>query len=539
MVRRTALSYVLVLALLLTISSCRRGGPSWDTDISSPIFKTSFGIDNLITDSLLVKNPDSTLTLTYKSNLYNFSLDSLIKIPDTTIKNTYVLPLPSYLFNCGQAITPAYPGNTTQTSYPLNGVGLKTSILHSGMMGVDIINKVRKKIKIQYQIPSATLNGVPFNTETWVDGRTGNVPGHTHVDYDLSGYTIDMTGPNHNSINTVLTTINAWIDPTCSDTVYVTNNDPLVISTNFKQMVPEYAKGYFGQTVQNVGPSENNFPLFSKISSGSLLLQSVQLEFHVENGIGADARVIIPDIYSRNSRTGSTIHLTAPIINNPINLNRATETFSIPPEVPSVYSVTLNNTNSNIRNLVQNLPDKIGYKMGIYPNPMGNVSGFNDFIYYGYGIKAGLDLTIPLSLVANNLTLADTVPVNFDQSASNIERLHHCLLTLYASNGFPFTANIQLYTLDKNNTVTDSLIGTSNLIDQAPLDANLKAIDQRQTILEIPVGASKINDLVHAKKILIIARFNTGAKPNYIKIYNDYRIDFRLSGDFNYTIKLH
>jgi hypothetical protein len=534
-------TFLFSLSILILLSSCQRGGTSWDTDITTPIFKTSFGINNLIADSLLSKNPDSSLSLVYKSSLYNLAFDSLIHIPDTTIKYAYVLPLPTYTFNCGQPITPSPPANTTQTTYPLHGVGLKTAILRSGIMGVNILNKVRKRIKIQYQIPSATFNGTSFKIVAWVDGRVGNTPGHLYTEYDLSGYTIDMSGPAHNSINTVVTSVDAWIDPSlpATDTVNVTNFDALEINSSFQKMVPEYAKGYFGQTVQNVGPSENSFPIFSKITSGSLKLQSVTLQFHVENGIGADARIMIPDIYSRNTKNGSTVHLSGPIINNPINLNRAIETFSTPPVTPSFYSVSLNNSNSNIKALIENLPDKIGYQLGIYPNPLGNVSGFNDFVFYGYGINAGLDLTIPLSVVANNLTLADTLPVNFDKVSSNVDRLHKCNLTLYSANGFPFTANVQLYTVDLYNSVSDSLIGSNTLIDEAPVDMNYKAIDQRQTILQIPVPSMKVFHLIHAKKLIIVAKFNTSSKPNFIKIYDDYRIDFRLSGDFNYTIKLH
>jgi hypothetical protein len=185
------------------------------------------------------------------------------------------------------------------------------------------------------------------------------------------------------------------------------------------------------------------------------------------------------------------------------------------------------------------MPDKIGYAMNITPDPLGNVSGYNDFIYYGYGISAGVDLQVPLCLVANNLTIADTVPVNFDNSASNLERLHKCNLTLYTENGFPLTASVQLYTVDFTNTVTDSLIAGQQFIDEAPVDANYKAIGNRQTILNIPVGSLKIYHLIHARKIIILARFNTSSKPNLIKIYDDYQIDFRLTGDFNYTIKLH
>ncbi|HXC04093.1 MAG TPA: hypothetical protein VNZ86_05025, partial [Bacteroidia bacterium] len=515
--------------------ACRKSGASWDTDISTPVFKSTFGINKLISDSLLHLNTDSSLTLVYSKSLTNYALDSLIHIPDTTVTNEYNLPV-SLTLAKGTNLT---PGTPNITAYSLHGVGLKTANLHSGKMRVMIRNKIHDKIQVTYQIPMANFFSVPFNVTVMVPACVGNVAGVFQTEYDLINYTLDLSGPAHNSINTFVTQVNAILDPAGPASVLVSNTDSLIIQSSFVNMVPSYAKGYFGQTVQHAGPSESPFGIFSKFSSGSLLLQSVQLNFHIENGIGVDARLMIPDIYSKNSRTGNIVHLTAPIINNPININRAIETFSNPPAIPSTYTATLNNSNSNTKALIENMPDKLGYQMSIAPDPLGNVSGYNDFIYYGYGLNAGLDLQVPLALVANNLTLADTLAVNFDKQASNINRLHQCSLTLYASNGFPLSAAVQLYTVNEQNIVTDSLFTASNIIGPAPLDINLKAIGTQESVLQIPVPNHKISNLVHARKLIITVQFNTSAKPSYLKIYDSYLMDFRLTGDFNYTIKVN
>ncbi|MFI5149640.1 MAG: hypothetical protein ACHQRM_07885 [Bacteroidia bacterium] len=533
MIRKPALFMVAGMLLLLA-GACRKSGASWDSDISTPIFKTTFGINKLISDSLLHKNTDSSLTLVFSKSLANYALDSLVHIPDTTVNNGYGIPIAT-VFTGGQSIT---PGTPNITAYPLHGVGLKTAFLRTGTMRVTIRNKVHSKIQVTYQIPSASLNSVPFLVTVMVPAASGSTEGVYTADYNLQSYTLDLSGPARNSINTVVTQVNAIIDP-ATTSVLVNPGDSLVIKSTFVNMVPGYAKGYFGQATQHIGPAESPFSIFSKFTSGSLLLQSVQLNFHIENGIGVDARLMIPDIYSKNSRTGSVVHLTGPIINSPININRAIETFSNPPEIPSLYSNMLNNGNSNIKALIENMPDKIGYQLNLTPDPLGNVSGYNDFVYYGYGLQAGLDLQVPLALVATNLTLADTLAVNFDKESSNISRLHQCNLTLYASNGFPLSAGLQLYMVNDHNTVTDSLMGAANLIGPAPLDLNLKAVGKQESVLLIPVPASKISNLVHARKLIITARFNTSSNPAYLKIYDSYEMDFRLTGDFNYTIKVN
>jgi hypothetical protein len=526
----------------LFLSGCRKSGTSWDTDITTPVFKTSFGIDHLLPDSILQKNTDSSMLLVYSKILSNYSLDSLVHIPDTAIKSFYSLPAGQIVFQTGDPITPPAPNNTTTTVYPLHGVGLKTAVLRSGIMHVSVRNRVRKKIQLNYQIPSASFNLNPFAATVIVPAAIpGKGPGLLSTDYDLSGYTVDMSGPNHNTINTVLTIINAFIDPAGipHDTVLVTSNDSLVITTSFRKLVPEFAKGYFGQTTQKIGPATIPFSVFSKISSGSLLLQSVKLNFYVVNSVGLDARLNILDLYSTNSQTNTTVHLTGPIMQGPININRAVETHSFPPVSPSYYSQLMDNSNSNIKALIENLPDKLGYNLTLATDPLGNVSGFDDFIYYGYGLKAGFDLQIPLSLVANNLTLSDTLAVNFDPQNSNLSKLHSSMLRLEAGNGFPLDASVQLFTLDARNQTTDSLITGANKIASASVDLNFKATGETESLIQIPLSGNRISNLLHAKKIRLIVRFNTIGKPNYIKIYNSYLMNFRLSGDFNYTIKLH
>ncbi|HEV7230256.1 MAG TPA: hypothetical protein VGO45_02945 [Bacteroidia bacterium] len=538
-IRHTLVICCLVLA---GFSSCRKSGASWDTNFSTPLFKTSFGIGNLIADSLLSQNPDTSLTLVYNSVLGNYTLDSLVHIPDTAVRNNYTLPFGQTILHTGDPITPGPPNNTNQTVYPLHGVGLKTAILRSGIMHINIRNRVRKKIQFNYQIPSASINGIPFSQTVMVPGSgPGGSTGVFSADYDLSGYTVDLRGLQHNSINTVITVVNANIDPNGlpGDTVTVSSNDSVVVISSFKSLVPEYAKGYFGQTIQKIGPAESPFNIFSKVSSGSILLKSVTLNFHIENSIGLDGRINIADIYSKNSRTGSTVHLNAPIVNTPININRGTETHTSPPVIASYYSQVLNNSNSNTKALLENMPDKIGYSLTLATNPLGNVSGFDDFIFYGYGMKASLDLQLPLALVANDLCLADTVAVSFNKPDSPLSRLHKCTLRLTADNGFPLDATVQLFTLDKNAKSTDSLISVPTSISAAPVDANYRATGQTETIIEFPVGETKITNLLNASKMRLVVRFNTIGKPSYIKIYSTYLINFRLSGDFDYTIKLH
>jgi hypothetical protein len=188
--------------------------------------------------------------------------------------------------------------------------------------------------------------------------------------------------------------------------------------------------------------------------------------------------------------------------------------------------------------MIENLPDKFGYSMQVITNPLGNISGSNDFIYSDRLLKAKLNMEIPLSIVANNLTLADTLDLNISQS-NGTQNINDGSITLFANNGFPFDAKLQLYLLNENNTVRDSIFGYANTIVEAPINSSLRVIGKKLTKITVPISADKMNILYDTKKVVMKVKFNTSAQPQYIKIYSEYSIDIKLVGDFNYTIQLH
>ena len=80
-------------ASVILIASCKKDArTTWNTELLIPIATTSLSLQNLVKDSSITVNPDNSLTLAYKSSLYQFSLaDHLINIPDTSIGQKFTL----------------------------------------------------------------------------------------------------------------------------------------------------------------------------------------------------------------------------------------------------------------------------------------------------------------------------------------------------------------------------------------------------------------------------------------------------------------
>ncbi len=530
--QKTKNSFLLPLFVFaLCISACLkdRKDPSWDVDVLAPLVRSTLTINNILADSLIQKNPNNSLELVYKYSLSTFTIDSLFKIPDTTVHNPPFYAPVNYTVTPGGAITPVV---SNPIFYSLGDAQLTQVILKSGKILLTIKSQVKGVVDFTYKLPKMTdPAGNIFDTTVTIPAATATVEGIYTGVFDLAGYKIDLTGTAGTSFNTLLTSYNGNLSPNNPGPTIITAGESVDISNTFLDIVPQYAKGYFGQTVFPIGPDSSDFTMFNHIIDGTLSLEDIDVGLSIQNSIGADARVSINELSSINSRTGTTIPLANSIIGSPLNITRSTDNAGL--VTPTTYSVSFTPANSNIKQFFENLPNRLKYQLDLELNPIGNVSGGNDFVYYDKLMKTDLNITIPLSLVANDLSMADTLDFNMSASADNV---NSGTLFLHVENGFPFTAEAQLYLMDENLNIVDSLISAPNAILAPPLDGNFICAGKKLTILSFPVNAEKLTLLRSTDKMYIKMKFNTEAQPVYVKLYSFYEMKVKLVGDFNYTV---
>ncbi len=507
--------------------SCHKGQPSWNTQVLAPLVSANLSINDIITSKYISSNPDSTVSLVYIDSLYNISL---VKIPDTTLFYDYVSPV-SVNINPGGVIVPSHP---TTTKYATGTAELNKAVIQSGYLNVYIINALGQTTDYSYTVPNVTKNSVPLQVSVAVTAHTKQT-----LQIDLSGYTVDFTGPTHNSYNEVTTDLQINLDASASSLTINPNDTVGHAQVTFSNIVPYYAKGYFGDDTTTYS-AKQAFPVFSKIVAGTLSLQNCNVNLSLTNGVGVDARLTLKQLSSYNSNTNNNVDLIAPgLVQTTLNINRATETHNpSAPVNPTVQNFALNPGNSNILTWLDNMPTSVGYNLHVETDPLGNVSGNNDFVYYGYGISAVINVTIPLSLIANNLTLADTMAVNFGSSANASQHVKSGTLTIYANNGFPFSAGLQMLLLNDNNIVTDSIFIPSQTIAAGNIDAiSGKVTSPQNSVLAISLDAIKTQELFNTKNVILYAKFNMGTLPStYMKIYNYYKLGLKVVGNFEYQV---
>ena len=421
-------------------------------------------------------------------------------------------------------------------SFPFpNGARLKKVKFLSGDLQIILKSTIADSIHFNYQLPSATdASGKPINiTSILPPAASGQTSSYT-VNYNLAGYTFDLTGPKKDTVNTFFNLLIARIDSN-GKVESISLNDSLYVSYAILNVVPEYINGYLGSDTLNYGPVTIPFSVCKNIKGGTLNLKNINVSLAVQNNIGANGRVIVHQAQGIHSATNSPVSLTGAMINKNLNIPRAVDH----PLTPTLSNFTLTPSNSNVLNFIDNLPDKLNYNLTVYVNPNGNVSNYNDFVYYGSGMDISMNMNMPLSLIANRLELVDTIPFSLtsNSTTTNSAAIQSGVLTLIANNGYPLQANVQIYFLDGSYNVMDSLLASASPVAAGVLDNNCQVVSSTQSKISAPFDEAKLNRIKLAKYAYVKSYFTTVPNSqcgNYVKIYSNYSLGIIITGQFNY-----
>ncbi|MDP1800388.1 MAG: hypothetical protein Q8L81_03475 [Bacteroidota bacterium] len=517
--------------ILIAFYACRKPtGASWDVDVVFPVVKSSLNIKNFIGDSIFSADNTGLLSLNVTREITAIKLDSLLNLPDTSIVNSFTVPSPfGIALVPGQQLT-FFPSTETSFNIP-NGVALKRIDIRSGVLKVKFTNDLSEPLDLLYIIPSAKKNGQPLTLAVTVPPLLPNND-TLFKTYDLSGYSMNMRGLSGNAYNTIVQAYTVSLNPG-ANSVTATYGSGANAFLTYSKIVPEYVEGYFGQQTIEVPLDTARFDVFENFQASNFMLNSATLNFKIINEFGAEFTASLSNIKSVNSINNTTVALTNGLLSN-INVNRASKVgYTI---FPSIKTISVTNTNSNIVPFLSNLPNKLTYQGSINVNPLGNLSGYNDFAFYNTGIRVLADINIPLRFNADYFKLTSNSNVDFT-NVKQLENVNSGNFVISALNSYPFRAQLQAYLINDQNQVIDSLFTPgNNFIEKGAVDAQNIVIASTQSKLNVPVTKVRIENLKRTKTIKLVTYFIMPPNPPDIKLYENYSIDINIIAELNYNV---
>ncbi len=473
---------------------------------------------------------DTSMAMVITVRVYNVSIESA----------TAVFPSQNIVDEGGTA------------SFNNNDVQLTEAIVKQGNIFVDIYNTIEEQLHYGFEIPGALKNGTPLYVSGSVPAATSTSPGHTTLVKDIAGYSLDLKGIgpveqlqgdlngngyiDQDTVNSLYYIVTGAIDST-GNLITMSLDDSIYVNIGFSEILPEYAKGYLGQQTINLTGSED-LDVFGSILAGNFDLEDVSLSIAISNQIGVTGGVVINSFDVVNTNTMATAQLNVPSQYTPFIITKPTDPQSLTiPVIPAISIMSLNQTNSNPDKLIEIMPDKLDYdlqftvNMNTSPPPLATGT---DFVYANSEVVATLDVEVPLSFMANSITLIDTA--EFLLSEKDIENINEGTIILYADNGFPLNAIVELFMLDEVDAIIGKLLPNTT-IEAGKYDYVSERITEPvRTKIKIPVSNARLNELTQTKKIKIITKFTTNPYNTYVKIYNNYEINFKIIGDFSYHV---
>lgn len=520
----------IVLLVSLLLSGCRKDDRAsrWDVDVLAPLVTGRFTIRDLVADSLLVVDADGSVRLVYESNLFDVGLDTLFAAPDTEFVYSYALPFPGPInFPPGLQLLDI----ADNSRFDLDGVELRRLDLREGLLRIRTRNMVQSALLGRFELGGATFPDGSNTLNTSAGPGTPQSPTVTTFTRDLSGTRLDLRGPLFNSFNTLSSLISTQLDPTGSGAT-ITDQDSIIITVDYTGLVPQYARGSFGRRVVEQEGQDLPLDLFQNIVGGSLDLEQVRLSLNIENGVGMDLQLDLQRFTAVNSRSGATVDLTHAILDGPINLNRAIDLGTGPQ--PSFYTNELDQDDSNIDTFLEVLPDRIDYDVVLRINPLGDISNGNDFLYYESRLKAGLELEVPLRIIANALTLETVVQPDLPGNEEG-HALQSGELIVLGTNGFPFDARLELALVDSTGAVL-STIPVSGSLQAGILGPDRTVTQPRNSEARARVSPEQLDLLYQGRQLRLRAIFNTVDQVEHVRLLEHYALDVRITARANYLV---
>src|SRR5438046_1499345 len=155
------------------------------------------------------------------------------------------MPPSSKLFLAPGNSIPSFPQQQEINFKINNNVEIRTAIINNGQLKMVYSNSYTQPLVFYLTLPYTTKYGIPFQIVETIDPGSSNLTKF----YDLSGFTVMLTGLTGNKINTLVQNIDVQVASFAQpDTIR--SGQGVYAQISYKDLVPYYVEGYFGQ--QNI-----------------------------------------------------------------------------------------------------------------------------------------------------------------------------------------------------------------------------------------------------------------------------------------------
>jgi hypothetical protein len=523
--RSSALS-VLAVLLLVMCASCleelenldKLKSTTFKPRIEFPLINSEFTMKDFLTEG------QSAARITERSGVMVLTYDDTIRTPNTFFflpnqSESISVPGPSPFPNPGGSVTVSQPW---QIDFSTTGQLLDSIQVKSGALTFTFDSDMPANISLTISIPSLKTNGTGYQQTFTLNGTTLQTSTR-----DLQGSTIDLT-LNGTTTNKLMAQVTAVI----TDTGTSMANTSLDISFGIADLK---FRGLYG----DLGTQDFSLPLDSidvdifgnSVTASSFQLVAPSIQLDINNSFGLPAGFNIQNMGSIKN-DGTTITLSGAAVSSPANPYLLAAPANNEVGQSANTSIALNTGNSNLSQILSQLPRYLTYKFGFRLNPTGQTKNFvlDD---------SKLDIGVHLDLPFHGSFSALTITKNYEFAGLGIDELADSKVVVKTTNETPLEAQVQAYFLDSNGNVLETLFINPAILDGAPVNGSAETQGTSSVITTVTLTDEKIDRMNQATTLQIVATLFTtdaGSVPVKFSAIDKLKVSIGVNTQVEYKV---
>lgn len=472
---------------------------------------------------------DGLLYLAYSDTAFSVMADTMVEVPNKLVSQYFIdsdIETPIWL---GSAIGDTVPFFKSELfTFELDGNDRVDSIVVKlGQMVIDVSSSFEHAG--QLTISSAQIMNVDRDTFSTVIDISDPSGTFTETQpFSTDGYSIiseEVNDTNFVKINLRLDLINSGnpINP----------DDLCDIQTSFLDMGFYSVFGLIDSRDLITEGGSFEIPLFEDNPDlASIIFNDPRINIYTSTSVGVPLEIELDSVIATSSRDGSTTELIFteghPFLIGAPGIDQIGERVE--------SEININRNTSNIDDLLASAPSMITYKI-MGRTEAGDVND-QHFILDTSKLDLTLEFLLPLDFKSSGFAFQDTLDFEVGDEGVDTTLIKLAQVSVTTVNELPIKLGLQVYLLDINHTVIDSVFdGEAILLGASQVDGQGALAQATEETHNVSFSAEKLGKLQDVTYMWVEASMITsGLGDQFVKLYPDYSLDFEISMLANFRI---
>ncbi|HOE04297.1 MAG TPA: hypothetical protein PLZ52_03700 [Bacteroidales bacterium] len=516
------------------------GEVNWNPEFIAPALWCDLSIAEAIvaydTTIQLIENEQGFISLKYNTHVSSRKISEVIYLPDQEFNGLIHSMLIDFSgFNqTGDVLSGSLPGLMSFTMFN-NEAEIDTVLLKAGVLNSVVQSTFKHTLQLEFVFPTITKDGQALKL-TFFFPPTGGYQATSNV--DVTGYKADMTQTTQ-GYNEVPVEINYTFYHSGS----ADNSGMILFDSDFTGLNYSWMTGYFGYNSLIFESDTLDINIFKNenFNVDEYYFQDPKFKVFYKNSYGIPTNFYFTEMFAQSKINGQNYSI--------IDYENGLPLDSLHPynvSFPYLFgtvredSIILHRNNSNIPQVISIQPKWIQFIAHAHTNPYS--TSHNNFVSDQSSLDAEVVVELPLWGYIDNFHARDTAEFDFDDIYGTAKIIKRLAVRLDMHNGFPVEGHGQIYFLDENYMVLDSLLQSvqDRIIPAATVDANGRVIDFADKLTIIEMTDDKIEMIKNTKYIIYEGHTNSSEYTSHklVKVYGDYRMKFDVSFELDLGVNV-